>query len=191
MPKALPAKQERFCQNIVADPKANGTQAAIDAGYSPRSAASIASELLKKPEIKKRIRDLNKAAVAVSEVTAVRVVEEMNVIAMADMASFVESELGKAIRVKAFSEMPQGATRCIKKLRVKRRVLETNTSGTDDKPGPTTAVVEETVEIELWSKTEALDMLARKHALYDHEEGDGDQPRTVNFNFTAAVKPGK
>lgn len=46
---ALTAKQQRFCDEYLID--LNGTQAAIRAGYSKKTAGQIAEENLKKPEI--------------------------------------------------------------------------------------------------------------------------------------------
>ena len=45
----LNQRQEMFCREYIKD--LNGTQAAIRAGYSPRTADRMAYELLKKPEI--------------------------------------------------------------------------------------------------------------------------------------------
>lgn len=61
--KPLRPKQELFCQRYVegAGPKKtrfNGTQAALEAGYSEKTAYSIAHENLKKPEIVERISEL-------------------------------------------------------------------------------------------------------------------------------------
>ena len=52
--KQLTHKEELFCQEYIKD--FNGTQAAIRAGYSPKTARSIASENLTKPYIKARIK---------------------------------------------------------------------------------------------------------------------------------------
>lgn len=52
----LRAKQEQFCLEYIKD--FNATQAATRAGYSAKTAYSIGSELLKKPEIKARITEL-------------------------------------------------------------------------------------------------------------------------------------
>ena len=49
----LTAKQQRFCDEYLID--LNATQAAIRAGYSKKTAYSIANENLMKPEIKKYI----------------------------------------------------------------------------------------------------------------------------------------
>lgn len=46
-------KQKKFVENYIKT--GNGTQAAIDAGYSNKTAYSMANENLKKPEIKQKI----------------------------------------------------------------------------------------------------------------------------------------
>ena len=54
--KPLTDKQELFCQEYLID--LNGTQAAIRAGYSEKTAAVIASENLIKPDIAARLKEL-------------------------------------------------------------------------------------------------------------------------------------
>jgi len=56
--KKLNEKQKRFCEEYVKDN--NGAQAAIRAGYSEKSARSIASEHLTKPNINFYINELKK-----------------------------------------------------------------------------------------------------------------------------------
>lgn len=52
----LTAKQDLFCREFIID--LNATQAAIRAGYSKKTAGSVGSENLQKPEIQSRINDL-------------------------------------------------------------------------------------------------------------------------------------
>ena len=47
------AKQKRFCDEYLID--CNATQAAIRAGYSPKTAKQIGQEILTKPDLKKYI----------------------------------------------------------------------------------------------------------------------------------------
>jgi phage terminase small subunit len=54
--EALTDKQEAFCREYLLD--LNATQAAIRAGYSEATAASIGHENLTKPEIASRVREL-------------------------------------------------------------------------------------------------------------------------------------
>lgn len=56
MTAKLNKRQQAFCEEYLLD--LNGTQAAIRAGYSSKTAYSIASELLKKPEISEYITEL-------------------------------------------------------------------------------------------------------------------------------------
>lgn len=51
--KKLTGKEERFCREYIVD--YNGTQAAIRARYSPKSARQIASRLLTKDYIRSRV----------------------------------------------------------------------------------------------------------------------------------------
>lgn len=55
----LTPKQERFCQEYIID--LNGTQAAIRAGYSEKTANVIASENLAKPYIQAKLAELRAA----------------------------------------------------------------------------------------------------------------------------------
>lgn len=59
---ALTARQKRFAE-LYAE-KLNGTQAAIEAGYSKKTAYSMASENLRKPEIREYIRACMRARAA-------------------------------------------------------------------------------------------------------------------------------
>lgn len=60
-------KQERFCRHYVKT--GNGTQSAIKAGYSPRTAYAIASENLRKPEVSSRIDEIRAMALDTEEIT--------------------------------------------------------------------------------------------------------------------------
>jgi phage terminase small subunit len=53
-PDYITPKQQAFIQHYMAN-GGNGTQAAISAGYAPRSAAVTASEMLKMAKIRKRM----------------------------------------------------------------------------------------------------------------------------------------
>ena len=61
MNRPLTDKQKRFCREYIKD--FIGTQAAIRAGYSVRSAQEIASANMRKPHIRKRIWKLSLAKI--------------------------------------------------------------------------------------------------------------------------------
>ena len=69
--KPLSTKQRRFVEEYLVD--LNGTQAAIRAGYSPRTARQIASENLSKPDIADAIAEAQAARSQRTQITADRV----------------------------------------------------------------------------------------------------------------------
>lgn len=80
-------KQKIFAEEYLID--LNATQAAIRAGYSPESAGSIGSELLKKPDIRARI---DKAIADRSKRTGInadRVLQELGKIAFINAADVI------------------------------------------------------------------------------------------------------
>lgn len=66
-------KQLRFCEEYIIDH--NATQAAIRAGYSPKSARTQASELLTKPNIQEKIQELAEKVSTENIATAEEVLE--------------------------------------------------------------------------------------------------------------------
>jgi len=52
--------EAKFIAFLQSDPDQNATQAAIKAGYSPKSASQIAWQLMRKPKIKDEIEAFNK-----------------------------------------------------------------------------------------------------------------------------------
>jgi len=73
-------KQQRFVNEYLID--CNATQAAIRAGYSERTAYSIGGENLKKPEIRKAIKEAQKIQSKKSVFTRERALEILAEIAL-------------------------------------------------------------------------------------------------------------
>lgn len=80
-------KQKRFCEEYLID--LNATQAAIRAGYSPKSAHSIATETLQKPAVRARVDRALAAQSCRTGVTADRVVRELARVAFANSRDVV------------------------------------------------------------------------------------------------------
>lgn len=76
------ARMERFAQEYVID--LNGTQAAIRAGYAPKSAHVQASRLLSIDKVALRVAELKAAIAKKYEVTPERVLREVSRIAFGD-----------------------------------------------------------------------------------------------------------
>tara|TARA_R110002096_G_scaffold268272_1_gene461952 strand:+ start:361 stop:801 length:441 start_codon:yes stop_codon:yes gene_type:complete len=68
---------ERFCQHYAGASNGNGSEAARLAGYSENSCATIASALLKKVHIKKRIDLIEQEALDAAEITPEWVLQQL------------------------------------------------------------------------------------------------------------------
>lgn len=79
----LTPKQEQFCREYLID--LNGTQAAIRAGFSKKTASSIGSEYLRKPEIQERLRQNMASRAQRTEISADRVLAEYAKLAFLDI----------------------------------------------------------------------------------------------------------
>lgn len=83
----LNPKQEQFCQEYLVD--LNGTQAAIRAGYSDKTANEQSSQLLAKLHIQARVAELQAARGQRLEVTQDQVLREFAKLAFANMQDFI------------------------------------------------------------------------------------------------------
>lgn len=91
---ALTPKQKRFCEEYLID--LNATQAAIRAGYSPKTAEQTASRLLRNVKVQEYIAKRQKELSRSTEVTQERVIRELALIAFsntADYAHVVEKKM--------------------------------------------------------------------------------------------------
>lgn len=76
---ALTPKQKRFCEEYLID--LNATQAAIRAGYSPKTAEQTASRLLRNVKVQEYIAKRQKELSRSTEITQERVIKELALIA--------------------------------------------------------------------------------------------------------------
>lgn len=90
---SLSQKQKRFVAEYLKD--LNGTQAAIRAGYSPKTADQQASRLLTKVKVTEAVRDAMKRREARTEVTQDRVIAELAKIAFTNGSDFAEVVTGE------------------------------------------------------------------------------------------------
>lgn len=89
----LSPKQLRLCEEYLVD--LNGTQAAIRAVYSPRTAHTTANEILTKPYIQSHLANLRTIQSQRTEIEADRVVNEFGSIAFGSLKGLVEINDGK------------------------------------------------------------------------------------------------
>lgn len=156
-------KQSAFCREYVLD--YNGTQAAIRAGYSKRTAYSQSFDLLKKPEIQKEIQSLESRIENKVIITKDKILRELSMIGFANLADHVtiDNETG-CVQAIGIDNLPTGASRAIKKVK-ERRVIKSTASGDE--------VLESTFEFELHDKQTALVNMGKELGMFKdkHEVG--------------------
>ena len=91
----LPERQERFCQEYLID--LNGTQAAIRAGYSARTANQQAAQILANLNINNRIAELMKERERRTEITVDNVLREFWSIAKDDIKNYMDFRTEKQV----------------------------------------------------------------------------------------------
>ena len=94
----------------------NATQAAIRAGYSPDTAYSIGSELLKKPETKARIQEIQAARSARTGITAERVLQEYARLAFGDIRRVSQIDYDGSVRVLPTDLISEDDSACISEI---------------------------------------------------------------------------
>jgi phage terminase small subunit len=167
----LDPREQRFVALYVDNP--NGTQAAIAAGYAPKSAHVTASRLLRRAKIKDAIARRNAELLLELDFTPARIVREIAKVAGVNMADFVSID-------------DEGNSH-IDLSGVKRRQF----AAVSAVEGP---IVEEgrvvkAPKIRMHDKLRALDMLAKMARLYpaertEHTGADGGPIATANLNAT-------
>ncbi len=103
-------RQRRFGREYVIDQ--NGTQAAIRAGYSPKTATAMASRLLTNVKVRAYIAELTAPAVEAVKLSVERVLREMTRLAFYDMTAVLEVTDGK-ITMRDPASLPEDLRRAI------------------------------------------------------------------------------
>lgn len=112
MPAPLRPKQIIFINEYVIDK--NATRAAIAAGYSKKTAASMGAENLRKPQIKREIEKRLAALAKKSEITAERLIAELKSLALVKLTDAFD-ENGKMYMPK---QMPDDVQVAISSIEV-------------------------------------------------------------------------
>jgi len=147
-PTALTPRQERFATEYLKD--LNATQAAIRAGYSPRTANRTGPEYLSKPVVAREIARLQEQRLDASALSGTRILEELRSVALSNVRDLVDSN-GNIRPLESLS--PQEAA-TIQSFEV---VLKNATAGD--------GIIDRVLKIKLWDKTKALDLAMQHLAL--------------------------
>lgn len=93
--RPLTDKQKKFINEYLVD--LNGTQAAIRAGYSEKTARFIATENLSKPYMQEAIQEAQKELAKKSGISPERVLAELAKIGFADIKQYLEYKTAKTV----------------------------------------------------------------------------------------------
>jgi len=146
----LTPKQERFCLEYVVD--LNGTQAAIRAGYSEKTASVIANENLIKPYVQNRISELQKELQAKTGITAEKVIAELALLGFSNIQDYI----GDDNEVVDLSQIDRNKAAAVDSIK---------TTVTVNKLGDTTTQV----QFKLNSKQAALESLGRHLGIFEKD----------------------
>jgi phage terminase small subunit len=148
-----------FARAYVFTHQGNGTKAAIAAGYSPRSAYSTASMLLKNPKVRARIEEMQARAAAKLELTPKTVLDELAKLGLSNMADYVDDE-GKFVGMVGLT---RDQTAAIQELEI------------DEKNGKR--------KVKLANKRESLELLAKHFKVLGADDhGVGNQIQVIVVN---------
>lgn len=162
----LSPKQARFVAEYVVD--LNATQAAIRAGYSPKTAVVQGPRLLRKAQILGAVAERAQKVLDKAEVTVERVVQELALLGFADMRHYLTFADDGQVYLD-WKEMPDSASRAIQEI-VQDEYVEGK--------GSDARLVRRT-KFKLHSKTPALDLLAKYLGMLIHKHehtGAGGTP---------------
>jgi len=107
----LTPQQDQFCYEYTID--YNGYKAAIRAKYSKKTAAQIASRLLRKVKVRERIEYYKKQSLLNAEITPEQVLNELKIMGFSDFADILKTNKGY-ITLQEFERLPPQVTRAIK-----------------------------------------------------------------------------
>jgi len=154
----LTPKQCRFIDEYLTD--LNATQAAIRAGYSAKTAASMASVLLIRPHIVAAVQQRQKALQGRVEVCQETVIEELRRVAFSDLREYM-SWGPDGVTLHDSKALTGTAAAAIQS--VKCKVYTRTHIGEDGTPVPETEVH---TEIRLYDKLRALEGLGKRLGLF-------------------------
>lgn len=147
----LTEQQELFCREYIVD--LNGTQAAIRAKYSEKTAAEQASRLLTNAKITEKIQGLMKKRLERIDFDADTVLQELLKIALVDIGEAFD-ETGKLLPIKL---MPK---------HLRQSIASVETFEEFQGRGEEREYIGDTKRVKFWDKTRALELLGKNLKLF-------------------------
>lgn len=167
-------KQARFVEEYLID--LNGTQAAIRAGYSPKTAEQAASRLLSHVKVAEELKLAMDKRSARTEITADRVLRELGKIGFSDIRKLFTPG-GSLLPV---SDMDEDVAACLSSIEITTRKVR---GGSDDE-------VEDVSKVRLWDKRAALVDIGKHLGMFTEKvELAGKDGAPIVFKTIIETKP--
>ena len=179
----LTPKQQQFVREYLID--FNATQAAIRAGYSPKTAQVIGAENLKKPMVAAEIQRLGQKTAQKLEITRESIMQELAAIGFARASDFVRVETAPTTRLGVHpltGEIISLPSYC-------QTVRITNTDDLPEDKAAALAGIKQGangIEVKLHDKVRALELLGKAVGVFD--SGRDTSTEATNNLFEAIVE---
>lgn len=144
----LSPKQQAFVSEYLIDK--NGTQAAIRAGYSPKTAQEQSSRLLSKAIVKAAVEEGIKAQLVDNGITAERTMKEIARLGFSDVRKLFDANGS----LKPITQLGDDEAACLASVEVTKKNL---TAGDGQ--------IDTVLKVKVWDKPKSLEMLAKHFAL--------------------------
>lgn len=163
----LTPKIKRFCEEYIKD--LNGTQSAIRAGYSPKTANEQSSKLLAKVNVQIFISELKKNLSNKNEGLAQQVIDELKKVGFSNIQDYIESEN----EIKDLTKISRDKGAAVESI--KKTVTEF--SGGGESSGKKTSI-----QFKLYDKISALEKLGRHLGIFELD--NNQKAAVINVNIT-------
>lgn len=177
--------QRAFCREFMVD--LNATQAAIRAGYSPKSAGSIGCENLTKPNI---MMVIDRGMAEHAGITRTRLIQELGAMAFSDIRKVVHWDQETELAGGEFGDDLDDNPDVVKVIKSRVTVLPGATM--DAMVAATVAEISQgergQLKVKMHDKVAAIDKLARAMGLYQDklDVTSAGQPIVPVLNYTGA-----
>ncbi len=168
--KPLTDKQEAFCHEYLID--FNGTQAAVRAGYSKKTAKAAASRMLTNVNLCKKLSELKAQSINKLELTRERVLEEYVAVGLVNIGDIMDWDPDIGVKMKGSDQLEQHHLAAIQEVTMTETVLSHGRGDNDPD------VISRRLKVKMHNKMPALDFLKRYTKL--EEIGDpSDEPAVL------------
>lgn len=184
--KKLTARQESFISEYLIHFEAK--KAAIKAGYSPKTAESQSSQLLKNPKVKKEIERRQAQTGKRNADLRDRVIQRLCTIAFSNLSDYGEINPEEGLILHEAGTVPKEKLAAISEFYINKTVKKVMS---DKKSKTKTQVMDVKMKFKLKSSERALELLARHLGLLNDTLPDEVQPfiiKTSKGNYHLGVK---